>query len=101
MCGIAGIVNVYNNKEIPQDVLKGMVAIVQHRGPDGFGFYRDDRIGFAHARLSIIDLEGGRQPMHNEDKTLWITFNGEIFNYRELREVLEEEGTYLLHGIGH
>lgn len=92
MCGIAGIVNVYNNKEIPLDVLEGMAAIVQHRGPDGFGFYRDDRVGLAHARLSIIDLEGGRQPMHNEDKALWITFNGEIFNYRELREVLEKKG---------
>jgi asparagine synthase (glutamine-hydrolysing) len=74
------------------DVLQGMVGILRHRGPDGFGFYQDERIGLGHARLSIIDLEGGTQPMHNEDRSLWITFNGEIFNYRELRRDLENTG---------
>jgi asparagine synthase (glutamine-hydrolysing) len=69
-----------------------MIAMVRHRGPDGFGFYRDRRAGLAHARLSIIDLEGGWQPVHNEDKSLWIVFNGEIFNYRELRKSLEQKG---------
>lgn len=92
MCGIAGIFNIYDNKGISKDTLKKMVAIIKHRGPDGFGFYSDKRIGLAHARLSIIDLEGGWQPIHNEDKTVWITFNGEIFNYLELREELIEKG---------
>ena len=70
MCGIAGIYNRHSSKEIPINTLKKMAMILQHRGPDGFGFYIDDNIGLAHARLSIIDLEGGRQPIYNEDKTV-------------------------------
>jgi len=92
MCGIAGIFNLHRNQEISLNSLKSMIAVIQHRGPDGFGFYRDERAGLAHARLSIIDLEGGWQPIHNEDKTVWIIFNGEIFNYKELREDLERKG---------
>ena len=69
-----------------------MISQLRHRGPDGFGFYSDDSIGLAHARLSIIDLEGGWQPIHNEDKTVWVVFNGEIFNYIELRQTLERYG---------
>jgi asparagine synthase (glutamine-hydrolysing) len=92
MCGIAGIFNIYEDTEIPGDTLKRMVAILNHRGPDGSGFYADNRIGLGHARLSIIDLEGGWQPIHNEDKSIWITFNGEIFNYKELRENLISKG---------
>lgn len=69
-----------------------MVAIVGHRGPDEAGFYRDERVGLGHARLSIIDLGRGQQPLHNEDKTLWVVFNGEIFNYLELRAQLEKAG---------
>ncbi|MDH4027606.1 MAG: asparagine synthase (glutamine-hydrolyzing) [Nitrospirota bacterium] len=92
MCGIAGIFNLYDEKEISMDTLRKMTAIIRHRGPDGFGFYKDKRAGLAHARLSIIDLDGGWQPMHNEDKTIWITFNGEIFNYIELREGLISKG---------
>lgn len=92
MCGIAGIYNLSNNKDVPLDTLKNMVSMVQHRGPDGFGFYNDERTGLAHARLSIIDLENGWQPIHNEDKTIWIIFNGEIFNYLELRDNLLSRG---------
>jgi asparagine synthase (glutamine-hydrolysing) len=92
MCGIAGIINIYSEKEIPLNGLRRMTAIMRHRGPDGFGFYRDARAGLGHARLSIIDLEGGGQPLTNETGTLWITFNGEIFNYRELRAELEQQG---------
>ncbi len=92
MCGIAGIYNFFDGQEISLDTLKRMAAIVRHRGPDGFGFYKDERAGLAHARLSIIDLENGWQPMHNEDKTVWITFNGEIFNYKELRTKLLSKG---------
>ena len=69
-----------------------MIATLAHRGPDGEGTYLDGDVGLAHARLSIIDVGGGRQPMSNEDGTVWITFNGEIFNYVELREELIARG---------
>ncbi len=92
MCGIAGIVSIRRNAVVSRALLDNMIAAVRHRGPDGFGFYKDDGIGLAHARLSIIDLEGGSQPMHNEDKTCWIVFNGEIFNFIEQRDILEKRG---------
>jgi len=69
-----------------------MAGALRHRGPDEFGIYRDERAGLAHARLSIIDLASGQQPMCNEDESLWIAFNGEIFNYLELRPELEALG---------
>jgi len=69
-----------------------MIAMVNHRGPDYSGFHVDGSVGLAHARLSILDLGGGNQPMCNEDKTVWITFNGEIFNYVELRDSLIKKG---------
>lgn len=72
--------------------LEGMIARLAHRGPDGTGFHLDGPLGMAHARLSIIDLEGGRQPMSTADGELWITFNGEIFNYVELRDELIQKG---------
>ncbi|MBI4847307.1 MAG: asparagine synthase (glutamine-hydrolyzing) [Nitrospirae bacterium] len=92
MCGITGIFNIYEDRKIPLDTLRGMAAVIRHRGPDGFGFYADKRAGLAHARLSIIDLSGGWQPIHNEDKKVWIIFNGEIFNYIELTEDLIKKG---------
>ncbi len=73
-------------------VLRRMIAMVNHRGPDYSGFHMDGSVGFAHARLSILDLDGGNQPMSNEDKTIWIIFNGEIFNYVELRDDLIKKG---------
>ena len=69
-----------------------MIAQLRHRGPDGFGFLTRPQIGLAHSRLSIIDLSGGDQPIHNEDKSVWVIFNGEIFNYVELRAELEAQG---------
>jgi asparagine synthase (glutamine-hydrolysing) len=69
-----------------------MVALLAHRGPDGYGLYRDDHVGLGHARLSIIDLAGGDQPLSNEDGTVWLCFNGEIFNYVELRRELASLG---------
>ena len=69
-----------------------MAGSLRHRGPDEFGVYRDRRAGLAHARLSIIDLSTGQQPLANEDDTLWVAFNGEIFNYVELRTELEALG---------
>ena len=91
MCGIAGIIN-FNSPEDKQDLLKNMISLMQHRGPDASGIFMDGPAGLAHARLSIIDLTGGDQPIHNEDKTLWVVFNGEIFNYPELRQSLIEKG---------
>ena len=69
-----------------------MIRMVGHRGPDGTGFFSDGAVSLAHARLSIIDIAGGHQPMHNVDESIWITFNGEIFNYLELREELLQKG---------
>lgn len=93
MCGIAGIINLTENYPPPSiDLLKNMISTLSHRGPDEFGYYRDLSAGLAHARLSIIDLTTGQQPLCNEDETLWITFNGEIFNYIELRGELEKYG---------
>lgn len=72
--------------------LRSMVAVLRHRGPDGFGIFRDDHIGLAHMRLSIIDLVSGDQPLTNEDGSVWLSFNGEIFNYVELRRELVAAG---------
>jgi asparagine synthase (glutamine-hydrolysing) len=91
MCGIAGILSIAGAPPEERE-LAAMIETLRYRGPDGTGFYRDHEVGLAHARLSIIDLEGGRQPIHNEDKTVWTTFNGEIFNYIELRRDLERAG---------
>ena len=88
MCGIAGILTIRSVKQPARVELAAMIARLHHRGPDGTGLFVDGAIGLAHARLSIIDLAGGDQPIHNEDKTLWVVFNGEIFNYLELRAEL-------------
>jgi asparagine synthase (glutamine-hydrolysing) len=93
MCGIAGIVDLGDAGCPPaRETLLTMAGALYHRGPDEFGIYRDERAGLAHARLSIIDLATGQQPLANEDGTLWIVFNGEIFNYLELRAELERLG---------
>lgn len=92
MCGIAGILNLSGNSRISIRNLRNMGYMLRHRGPDGYGYYTDEQIGLVHARLSIIDLEGGWQPIYNEDRTLCIIFNGEIFNYIELRKLLEDKG---------
>ncbi|HAK71303.1 MAG TPA: asparagine synthetase B, partial [Bifidobacterium sp.] len=91
MCGIAGFVN-----DMPIDVkcpvLKRMTDIIAHRGPDDEGHYIDEHAALGHRRLSIIDLGGGKQPIYNEDGSLVITFNGEIYNYQPLREELVAAG---------
>ncbi len=92
MCGISGILNLKEPKKIEIPQLKDMISVLDHRGPDEWGVYVDDWAGLAHSRLSIIGIEGGIQPIHNEDKTLWIVFNGEIFNYTELRDFLQNKG---------
>jgi asparagine synthase (glutamine-hydrolysing) len=92
MCGIAGIFNIKGSKAPDRRELSGMIEVVHHRGPDGYGYFNNEIVGLAHARLSIIDLAGGDQPIRNEDSTLQIVFNGEIFNYLELRQELEQQG---------
>jgi asparagine synthase (glutamine-hydrolysing) len=91
MCGIAGIVH-FDASPVDRTLVERMLATIRHRGPDECGVRIEGAAGLAHARLSIIDLAGGRQPMHNEDGSLWVTFNGEIFNYLELREALQAKG---------
>ncbi|KPK78210.1 MAG: asparagine synthase [Phycisphaerae bacterium SM23_30] len=92
MCGIAGICLLNNSGEISLEVLRRMTAALHHRGPDEAGIYLDHQVGLGHARLSIIDLSSGCQPIHNEDETLWIIYNGEVYNYVELKQELVEKG---------
>lgn len=92
MCGIAGYFALKPRPLAPREVLARMVEAVRHRGPDDGGVYIDERAALGHRRLSIIDLAGGRQPLSTADGALWVTFNGEIFNYVELRQELIARG---------
>lgn len=92
MCGIAGIVATSPDRTVGADELRRMLGTLRHRGPDQFGIYTDAHAGLGNARLSIVDLGGGQQPIANEDGTRWIVFNGEIFNHVELRPELEARG---------
>ena len=105
MCGFCGFTGALTDRET---FLKQMTEKITHRGPDSDGYYLDDGIAMGFRRLSIIDLEAGHQPLYNEDKTLVLTFNGEIYNYRDLREQLltvghvfatESDSEVLLHGF--
>lgn len=92
MCGIAGTLY-FDAQRLPEQArLTRMVRAIAHRGPDGDGYHIEPGIGLGHARLSIIDIGGGAQPIHNGRRTVWITYNGEIFNYIELRQFLEARG---------
>lgn len=92
MCGIVGWVNAEQDEPVGVEALGRMLATIRHRGPDGFGVYLGAGVGLGSARLSIIDLEGGQQPIGNEDGSIWIVYNGEVFNYIELRAELEAAG---------
>jgi asparagine synthase (glutamine-hydrolysing) len=92
MCGIAGYFGRPDSPEPPADILARMIGAIAHRGPDAQGFFIEDGVGLAHARLSIIDLSGGAQPMADADDAIWVSFNGEIFNYVELRRDLIARG---------
>jgi asparagine synthase (glutamine-hydrolysing) len=91
MCGICGFC-FPDEKPGNLDILKKMTTSLQHRGPDDEGYYIDGGIALGHRRLSIIDLDTGKQPIHNEDKTVYVVFNGEIYNFPELKKELEEKG---------
>src|SRR5919109_194556 len=92
MCGITGIVNL-DGASVDAGLLARMNEAIRHRGPDEEGAYLHLNVGLAMRRLAIIDLAGGQQPITNEDRTCWIVYNGEIYNYRELKKRLE--------GLGH
>ncbi|MDE5538982.1 MAG: asparagine synthase (glutamine-hydrolyzing), partial [Bacilli bacterium] len=106
MCGIVGFVDNKSKKE-KDTIIKKMAERIKHRGPDDAGYYTDEDIALGHRRLSIIDLNSGKQPIYNEDKSKVIIFNGEIYNYKELKEDLlkcghkfktETDTEVILHG---
>src|ERR1700757_3578478 len=92
MCGIAGMVSAASGDQIDADVIHRMCQAIVHRGPDDEGLFVKNGTGLGMRRLSIIDLAGGHQPVFNEDRSLWIVFNGEIYNFPELRADLEKRG---------
>ena len=91
MCGICGVIH-FDGSPVTQQLLAGMNDRLRHRGPDGEGYFVDGNVGLAMRRLKIIDIEGSDQPLYNEDGSLALVFNGEIYNYRELRHRLEQRG---------
>jgi asparagine synthase (glutamine-hydrolysing) len=92
MCGICGIFETDSEKNVHRSTLKSMADTIRHRGPDDDGFYTSGSVGLAHRRLSIIDLAGGHQPLANEDETVWIAFNGEVYNFEELNRQFLSSG---------
>ena len=92
MCGITGFAERSHDAETARKIVKGMADLIAYRGPDGEGYYVDDQVALGHRRLSIIDLEGGKQPMFNEDGNLVVIFNGEIYNFQDLRADLVAAG---------
>src|SRR5688500_6012120 len=92
MCGIAGIIDSDRNRPVDADVLRAMGNAIAHRGPDAEGIWREPGMGLVHRRLAIIDLQGGDQPIGNEDGSVQVVFNGEIYNFQELRAGLEARG---------
>jgi asparagine synthase (glutamine-hydrolysing) len=92
MCGIAGIIKFDPRETVEETRLKQMRDVLRHRGPDGEGLWIEGPVGLAHRRLAIVDVAGGHQPMANEDETVWIVYNGEIYNHAVLRKELEAKG---------
>ena len=92
MCGISGQVRIASDEPVNQDVIRRMARTIIHRGPDDEGYFFDGPVGLGFRRLSIIDLSGGHQPMSDADENIWLVFNGEIYNYQELRAELEKFG---------
>src|SRR5438105_12007863 len=94
MCGICGILHVDRSRRVDRGLLSAMNQKVVHRGPDDDGFFVEENVGLAMRRLSIIDVRTGRQPISNEDGSIWIVYNGEIYNHQQLRAELESKGHY-------
>jgi len=97
MCGIVGIRSL-GDRPVETDELRRMADVIRHRGPDDFGHFIASEVGLAMRRLEIIDLETGRQPIHNEDETVWVVLNGEIYNFRQKRQELEARGHHFYTG---
>src|SRR6516165_1960746 len=91
MCGIAGLLSL-SGKPVSQEEVQLMCDAMAHRGPNDDGYYAGPEAVLGMRRLSIIDIEGGHQPVHNEDRTIWVVFNGEIYNFKSLRVALERQG---------
>ena len=96
MCGICGFYDYRNNSPADQQVLREMLSVLHHRGPDDDGVHFDTGLAIGMRRLSIIDLSGGKQPIANEDGSVVTVFNGEIYNYRELQKLLRQRGHILI-----
>ena len=92
MCGICGQIKIASDEPVDQNVIRRMAQTIFHRGPDDDGYFFDRSLGFGFRRLSIIDLSGGHQPMSDAEESVWLIFNGEIYNYKELRAELESHG---------
>src|SRR5579859_3476789 len=92
MCGIAGILHKDPTRGVDREMLRRMTRIIAHRGPDGEGYYENGNIGLGHRRLAIIDLATGNQPMYSRDGDVVLIFNGEIYNYVELKDELNSLG---------
>src|SRR5262249_56754032 len=88
MCGICGIIRLRGGPPVTAEAAAGMASVLTHRGPDDGGLLADGAVALGHRRLAIVDLAGGHQPMANEEGSIWIVFNGEIFNHRDLRAEL-------------
>src|SRR5262245_11627483 len=93
MCGICGVIY-FDDAPVSDRLVREMSDVQSHRGPDESGVYIGRSVGFGHRRLSIIDLSSGQQPLANEDETVWITFNGEIYNFLELNRELRSQHTF-------
>src|SRR5689334_13443047 len=91
MCGIAGLLSL-GGKPVAQEEVQSMCDAMVHRGPNDDGYYAGQEAVLGMRRLSIIDIEGGHQPVHNEDRTVWVVFNGEVYNFKSLRVTLERQG---------
>ena len=92
MCGIAGVASLSRSSRVTQEQLERMCSVIRHRGPDDDGIDIASNVGMGMRRLSIIDVAGSKQPIFNEDRSIRTVFNGEIYNYRELRKELSSKG---------
>ena len=92
MCGICGQLNFARNEPVEPEIVRRMTDSIAHRGPDDEGYFFSGSLGLGFRRLSIIDLAGGHQPMSDAEETVWVILNGEIYNFKELRAVLQNQG---------
>jgi len=95
MCGIVGALDLTGNRDFPAEWLRAMTVAIAHRGPDDEYFHREPGLALGTRRVAIVDLANGRQPLVNEDETVWVSFNGELFDYPELRQQLLVRGHHL------